>query len=146
VDNGSTSAAETLVYEDTAAGFAFDYPATWTVSGGESGARGAITQLAAPDGTQLDVAVLAWDPQNDLDAYVATRKIAWEASGITILQADAWTLGSGQAAMHFVIRGADGASTGFYLFAALSTRYLTLSGSGDFDVLDAIGQSLRITE
>ncbi|MEZ4710153.1 MAG: hypothetical protein R3A44_23315 [Caldilineaceae bacterium] len=140
------SATGTVVYADTTAGFAFDYPAAWAVSGGETGSRGAITQLAAPDGTQLDVSVLNWDPQNDLDAYLATRKIAWDASGITILQEDEWTLHSGQPAMRFIVRGADGASTGFFLFAALDGRYLTLSGSGNFEALDAIAKSLRIGE
>lgn len=136
---------ETALYEDSAAGFAFDYPATWMVSGGESGDRGALTLLSAPDGTRLDVSVLAWDPKNDLAAYVATRKVAWDASGITIVEEEPWILSSGQPAIQFVVRGADG-SDGFFLFTALDERYLTLSGSGNLDALDAIGKSLRIVE
>ncbi|MEZ4662756.1 MAG: SH3 domain-containing protein [Caldilineaceae bacterium] len=108
------AAMGTVVYEDTTAGLCLRLP------GHVDGERRRKRQprrhhsTGELDGTQLDVSVLAWDPQNDLDAYVATRKIAWEASGITILQADEWTLSSGQPSLRFIVRGSDGASTGFF--------------------------------
>ncbi|MFN8441006.1 MAG: SH3 domain-containing protein [Caldilineaceae bacterium] len=130
-----------VVYED-AGGFAFNYPSDWNITGGEAGVRGNIIQFTAPDGTKLDVSILDWDPKNDLNAYVATRKTAWDASGMQIIDEQAWTVGNDHPAVRLIIR--SGNEDGFFLLTTLGDQYLTLGGSGNLDALNAIGKSLRV--
>ena len=87
--------SETYVNEE--AGFALDYPAGWMVNEIVIGPRGTqvqflsspeIAELAAlPEGeTRVNATIYQWDPKNDLAAYVAKWKTAWESSGFTILE------------------------------------------------------------
>lgn len=133
-------------------GFAFEYPSGWTVSEAMVGERATQVQfLSSPDlanaatlpegATRLSATVYTWDPKNDLDAYVAQRKTAWEASGFTILEEQPLTLELGLPAVQFTIQTPD--ATSVFLFAAIGDRYLELSGEGDLNLVKEIVQRLR---
>lgn len=158
VDNspqGVDPTENTATYRDDVAGFSFDYHApAWTVGDKQQiGPRGSVLQLTfashAPDeanDTHLDVAVMEWDPKGDLAAYIATRKTAWAASGMTIVSEEERFLTGDHPAMRFVVTGADGQSQGYFFITTLGDQYLVLSGEGNWDALDAIAQTLQITQ
>jgi hypothetical protein len=159
-DSTSTPASpsyEAAVYRDDSAGFEFDYPASWTLdqnSGG--GDRGSVSQLTswphAPGdiaaetpagGSRMDVTVYSWDPKNDLDAFVASRQQAWEASGIGVQSQEGWGEANGPVNILIQVLGADQKETALFLFTTAGDRYLVLSGSGDLKLLEEIFRSLR---
>lgn len=158
VDNGAQSAdptGTTATYRDDVAGFSFDYHApAWTVGDKQQiGPRGSVVPLTfsshAPDeigATHLDVAVMAWDPKGDLAAYVAMRKTAWDASGMTIVSEEERFLAGDHPAVRFVVTGADGQSQGYFFMTTVGDQYLVLSGEGNVDALDAIAQTVQITQ
>ncbi len=146
---------EAITYRDEAAGFAFDYPDGWTLDGGESQPRGSYVQFYSWDwqpgepidpmpvgGTVLTVTNQLWDPKNDLEAFINQRKMAWDASGISILSEDRLTLADGRPAAQFIVQGIDGAQA-FFLLTTNGENYLILSGSGDLELLAAIAHTLR---
>jgi hypothetical protein len=45
---------------------------------------GELPEFVPAGETILSITVLLWDPKNDLDAFSATRKQAWDASGFQI--------------------------------------------------------------
>ncbi len=106
----STQAAgpsfEATTYRDETAGYAFDHPVDWTVGPVEQHSRGGITAFtswertadvlpdATPAGeTRMDVVVQLWDPKGDLEAFVAQRSLAWDASGIAATLQEKWSSG-----------------------------------------------------
>ncbi len=151
-------AGETTTYRDESAGFAFDYPSSWTILGDpQPGARGYILQLVSwpyipgesteerpPGGARLDVSVLDWDPKQDLAAYIEVRKQAWAASGISIVSEETELLPGDHPAMRFGVTSPNGSEQSFFLLTTVGDQYLTLSGYGDLQAIDAIAQTLEI--
>jgi hypothetical protein len=148
---------EAATYADEAAGFAFEYPASWTVeaptSGGERGTFATLTSWPPPPGgiteipaggTVLQATVQLWDPKHDLEAFLAQRHAAWDGSGIQVVSEQRSTLANGQPTASYVVRGSDG-SEGYFFFTTLEDDYLVLSGSGDLPLLAEIAGTLRRT-
>jgi hypothetical protein len=142
--------AETYVNEE--AGFALDYPAGWTVNEMVVGPRGTQVQFLSspelaeaatlPEGaTRLNATIYQWDPKNDLAAFVANQKGAWEASGFTILEEEQQVLELGLPAVQLTVQAPE--SQVVYLIAALGDQYLVLSGEGDLELVKQIVGRLR---
>ena len=142
-------------YQDTANNFEFDYPDSWTFDSGEQQSRGYYIQFyswdwqpgevveTTPAGeTVLSVTVNYWDPREDLEAFVDQRKLAWDASGISILFEERVFLDGEKPAAQFTVQGADGAQA-FFLFTTIGEQYLTFSGNGDLGLLADIAHTLR---
>lgn len=155
---GSTPVAGTqqlsfspATYTDESAGFALDYPADWTLDpSSQIGSRGGQAVLLSPGttletladgGTRLAITTYIWDPKNDLDAYVANRKTAWDASGFTITREEQWTLPDGRPAYVFVVETPDQPT--FTLFTTVGEDYLQISGDGDQTLIGEIAHTLR---
>lgn len=148
-------AFEAVTYRDEVAGFEFDYPASWAFDGGEAGSRGSYVQFYSWDwqpgdpieplpagGTILSVTNQLWDPKNDLEAFINQRKLAWEASGISILSEGRLTLAGDRSAAEFTVQGLDGTQA-YFLLTTNGENYLVLSGSGDLPLLAEIAHTLR---
>ena len=149
---------EPATYRDEPAGFEFDYPAEWTKEGPQViGPRGYIAQFTSyphppgdipdiqPEGSsQLQTAVMLWDPKGDLDAYIEQRKMGWASSGNTIISEQEHALAGDLQAASFVI---DSFGTqAYFLLAAVGEKYLVISGQGDIDLLNEIALTLRPLE
>jgi hypothetical protein len=143
---------EAQPYINEAAGFALDIPTGWTVNEMVLGDRGSQVQfLSAPElaeapvvpegGTRVNATIYQWDPKNDLAAFVAQQKTAWESSGITVLEEEQLTLEQGLPAVRFHVQAPD--ADLILLMAALGDQYLVLSGEGDLILVDEIMQRLR---
>jgi hypothetical protein len=146
---------EAVSYRDEVAGFEFDHPASWFVGPVEQYSRGGITAFTSwerptdllpgetpPGETRLDVAVQLWDPTGDLEAFVQQRRGAWDASGISVVSQEEWSLEDGRPARAFVVAGADGAQA-YFFFTTIGDRYLVLSGDGDLALLAEIARTVR---
>jgi hypothetical protein len=143
---------ESQPYINETAGFALDIPTGWTVNEMVVGDRGTQVQfLSAPElaeapvvpegATRLNATIYQWDPKNDLGAFVAQQKTAWESSGITILEEEQLVLEQGLPAVRFQVQAPDAEL--ILLMAALGDQYLVLSGEGDLALVDEIVQRLR---
>ena len=139
-------------YINEAAGFALDIPAGWTIDEQVIGSRGTQVQfLSAPEvaeapvvpegATRLNATIYQWDPKNDLAAFVANKKTAWEASGITILEEEQMVLELGLPAVRFHVQAPD--ANLVFLIAALEDQYLVLSGEGDLELVKEIVERVR---
>lgn len=142
--------AETYINQE--AGFALDYPVGWMVNEMVIGPRGTQVQFLSspelaeaatvPDGaTRLNATIYLWDPKNDLAAYVAHQKTAWDASGFTILEEEQRVLELGLPAVQFTIQTPEAQVV--FLTAALRDQYLVLSGEGDLELVKEIVERLR---
>ena len=147
--------SQKITYQDTDNGFEFDYPAEWAFDDGEQHSRGYYVQFyswdwqpgdiveTTPVGeTILSVTVNYWDPKNDLEAFVDQRKLAWDASGISILSEERLILTSDRPAAQFSLQGADSTQS-FILLTTAGEQYLTFSGSGDLSLLAEVARTLR---
>ena len=143
---------ESQTYINEEIGFALDYPVGWTVTETVLGDRGKQIQfLSAPEladvsilpenAARLTAVVYQWDPKNDLAAYVATRKTAWENSGFTIVEETPLVLDLGLNAVQFELKTPD--SSAVVLITALRDQYLVLSGDGNLPLVKEIVQRLR---
>ena len=143
---------ESVTYINEEVGFALDYPVGWTVTETVVGDRGKQIQfLSAPEladmailpenAARLTATVYQWGPGNDLAAYVATRKTAWESSGFTIVEELPLVLDLGLNAVQFEIKTPDSSSV--VLITALGDQYLVLSGEGNLPLVKEIVQRLR---
>lgn len=143
---------ESQTYINEEVGFALDYPAGWTVTETVLGDRGKQIQfLSAPEladvailpenAARLTATVYQWDPKNDLAAYVATWKTAWESSGFTIVEEIPLVLDLGLNAVQFELKTPD--SSAVVLITALGDQYLVLSGEGNLPLVKEIVQRLR---
>jgi hypothetical protein len=141
-------------YADAATGFELDYPAGWMLESALIGERATQAQIASwphapgdpvtgrPVGSTLvSVTSYQWDPQNDLNAYTAQRRLAWESSGFTVVSEEAVTLSVGWPAVAFVVQLPEGQA--FYLFTYVGARYVEVSGDGDLALLREIALTLR---
>ena len=143
---------ESVTYINEEVGFALDYPVGWTVTETVLGDRGKQIQfLSAPEladmailpdnAARLTAIVYQWDPKNDLAAYVATRKAAWESSGFTIVEELPLVLDLGLNAVQFELKTPD--SSAVVLITALGDQYLVLTGEGNLPLVKEIVQRLR---
>jgi hypothetical protein len=143
---------EAQPYVNETAGFALDIPIGWTINEMVLGDRGTQTQFLSspelaeapvvPEGaTRVNATIYQWDPKNDLAAFVAQQKTAWEASGITVLEEEQLTLELGLPAVRFSVQAPD--ANLIFLMAALGDQYLVLSGEGDLALVDEIVQRVR---
>jgi hypothetical protein len=143
---------ESQTYINEEAGFALDYPAGWTVNEVVVGPRGTQVQfLSSPDiaelatvpegETRVNATIYQWDPKNDLAAFVANQKTAWEASGFTILEEEQLVLELGMPAVRFIVQTPE--ANAVFLIAALEDQYLVLSGEGDLELVKEIVQRVR---
>lgn len=148
-------AFEATTYRDEEAGFEFDYPIGWAFDPGEHQARGYYIQFYSWDWqpgepidslssgeTVLSVTVQLWDPKNDLEAFINQRELAWDSSGISILDEERLTLAGDRPAAQYIVQGVDG-SQAFFLLTTNGEDYLVLSGNGDLSLLAEIAQTLR---
>lgn len=142
--------SETYINEEI--GFALDYPAGWTVNESIVGDRGSQIQFLSspalaesavlPEGENRVTAVLYdWDPKNDLPAYIANWKTAWESSGFTVVDELPLVLDLGLNAVQFTIKTPD--SSAVVLITALGDKYMVLSGEGNLELAKEIVQRLR---
>ena len=141
-------------YQDESAGFALEYPADWTLdSSSQVGVRGGQALLLSPGatpetltdgGTRVSIVTYQWDPKNDLDAWVAQRKTAWDASGFAIEREETWQLPDGRAAQVFVIDTPERPS--FFLLTTAGEDYLQIGGDGDLALIEEIARTLRFSE
>lgn len=143
---------ESRTYINETVGFALEYPAGWSVNEAVIGSRGSQVQfLSSPDlvdlavlpegATRVSATVYQWDPKNDLDAFTANQKNAWEASGFTILEEQPLTLELGLAATQFTVQTPD--ANVVFLITAISDQYLVLSGEGNLELVKEIVHRLR---
>jgi hypothetical protein len=154
IPSGKLPAAsfESRTYINDTVGFALDYPAGWTVNEAVVGSRGSQVQfLSSPDLANLSVlpegasrvsaTVYQWDPKNDLAAFIANQKSAWESSGFTILEEQPLTLELGLPATQFTIQTPE--ATSIFLITAVGDQYLVLSGEGNLELVKEIVQRVR---
>jgi hypothetical protein len=143
---------DSQTYINGTAGFALDYPASWIIKEVVIGERGSQVQfLSSPDladavtlpegATRVIAAIYRWDPKNDLAAYVAHQKTAWEASGSKILEEEPVTLELGLPAVQLTVQTPQ--ATVVYLVTAIGDQYLVLSGEGDLELAKEIMQRVR---
>jgi hypothetical protein len=139
-------------YVNAQAGFALEYPTGWTVDEAVVGDRGTqILFVSSPElaeaatlpegATRLSATIYQWNPKNDLAAYVAHWKSAWESSGFTILNEQSLTLEQGLPVVEFTIQTPDMQSV--FLVTALKDQYLVLAGEGDLNLVKEIVERLR---
>jgi hypothetical protein len=147
---GATFEAQTYVNEED--GFALDYPSGWMVHEMVIGPRGTQVQfLSSPElaeaatlpagATRVNATIYQWDPKNDLSAFVANQRTAWEASGLTILEEEQRVLELGLPAVQFRVQTPE--MQIIFLIAALNDQYLVLSGEGDLELVKEIVGRLR---
>ncbi len=139
-------------YRDETNGFELDYPSGWSLDPQtQAGSRGSVSQLyspgttaetLAPGGSRLSITVFKWDPKNDLAAFVAQRRGAWSASGLTVLQESLGSLADGREEMEFLVQADEGMRT-FFLFTTNGPDYLQFAGEGDVSVLTQIFRTVR---
>lgn len=143
---------ESRTYINDTVGFALDYPAGWSVNEAVIGSRGSQVQfLSSPEladmatlpegGTRVSATVYQWDPKNDLAAFVANQKNAWQASGFSILEEEQLTLDLGLPAVQFTIQTPEANSV--FLITAIGDQYLVLSGEGNLDLVKEIVRRVR---
>jgi hypothetical protein len=144
-----------VFFEDTEGRFSLRYPEDWTIGPEQQiGDRGSQTVLLshgssvesiAENGSRVVIVRYDWDPQNDLAARVAQRKIAWEASGFTILQESTRSLQDGREVVDLVIRTVDNHEVLFSL-TTIGDRYLEISAEGDLNLCQEILGTLSSLE
>lgn len=138
-------------YIDESAGFELDYPADWTLDpSSQIGVRGGQALLLSPGttletladgGTRVSITTYIWDPKNDLDAYVAQRKVAWDASGFAITREEQWQLADGRTAYVFTVNTPEVPT--FTLFTTVGEDYLQIAGDGNQALVEEIARTLR---
>jgi hypothetical protein len=143
---------ESQTYINEESGVALDYPAGWTVKEVVVGPRGTQVQfLSSPEiaeivtlpkgATRVNATLYLWDPKNDLVAFVANQKTAWEASGFTVLDEAQLVLELGLPAVKFTLHTPEAKVE--FLVTALEDHYLVLSGEGDLELVREIVQRVR---
>lgn len=154
IPNGKQPVAsfESRTYINDAVGFAFDYPADWTVNEAVLGSRGSQLQFLSsadlanvpvlPEGvSRVSATIYQWDPKNDLAAFIANQKTAWDASGFTILEEEPLTLELGLPATQFTLQTPE--ANVVLLITAIGDQYLVLSGEGNLELVKEIVRRVR---
>lgn len=141
-----------LTYQDGNANIQFAYPQDWTVSPDQViGERGAQAALLSPGsslealtdgGTRIILTTYLWDPKNDLTAYIAQRKIAWEASGFTVLGEESIDLEDNRSLLIFTVVTAE-KETVLFAFTNSGENYLQIFGDGDLQLCREIMNTIE---
>lgn len=144
-----------LVYTDETAGIQIFYPEGWTTSDDQViGERGSQTMLLSPGssiekaadgGARIILVTYQWEPKNDLDAFVAQRKTAWEASGFMIQSEEGRDLGNGKKMMVFQIETTDDINV-IFAFTTSGEDYLQISGDGDLELCRQILEGVKLIQ
>ena len=141
------------IYLDEGNGFSLIYPEGWSYLEVAAGARGTIITFASwditmeqlettPEGEyRFDLSVLQWEPL-DLDAYVENRKLAFEASGISILEEENIELDNGLSAVEFLVEGPDG-SQNYLMVSLVGEHFIGFSTGDNFDMVAQIAHTLQ---
>ncbi len=143
---------ESATYTDEMAWIALDYPQGWqvqqTVQIGERGWQGGLfspgssfESLAEGD-SRVMITLYAWDPPGDIEAYTAQRKLAWDASGFSILEESTDFLTDDRAVVTFLVE----TSTGEQMILAFLTSgddYLEVNCEGELGLCREIIGTLR---
>ena len=139
-------------YKDEINGFEVDYPSDWTlVPNTQIGSRASAAQLFSPGstaeklldgGTRMGITVYQWDPKNELAAYIAHRKTAWESGGSTIIAETSGDLADGRKQMSFTVQGPDKRQA-FFLVTTVGASYLEIAGDGNLTLIEEIAQTIR---
>ena len=151
------AAPESALYRDDQAGYELDYPVGWMLeASSEVGSRGSQAVLTSwghqpgdwvtdrpQDSTLVTLMVYQWDPQHDLEAYTAQRKLAWEASGMNIVSEERLELSGLQEAQVFVVETLEKQQV-FFLFTTVGEAYLQISGDGDLELVRQIALTTRV--
>jgi hypothetical protein len=134
-----------VTYRDEAAGFAFDYPVSWSQGATSEDARGWYAQLERDGEVALDITVLNWEggSAGDLAAVIARLTEIWEGSGIELASAQRIPVAPQTDGVFYRILDPDGNMT--MLFAMpLGDRHLTLEGTGDDTQVADLVQTVRL--
>ena len=142
-------------HQDPTYGFTFDYPVEWFVDQISFGSRapasyqltswdhepGLVDKVPAGE-TIMNITIQLWDPKNDLQGFIDSRMMAWEASGFTITKTEDLVLKNGNPAKAYQVTTPDG-SAGYFLFSTVGEDYLVISGNGNLELIDLVARSLR---
>jgi hypothetical protein len=134
---------EPVNYHDEEFGFDILYPSSWSTPGGQVlGSRGYGMNFFESDEIIMSVTVYRWDPKRDLAAWSEQRELAWTGSSGAIVSKEEVILQGGQVALAYVIESVVG-DDAFFLLTTIGDRYFELAGSGDFELLAEIGNTVR---
>ncbi len=141
-----------MVFKDEAANIQFSYPEGWIFAPekvvGDRGSQSALLspgsslEALAENGSRIVLTTNIWDPKNDLSAYVAQRKIAWEASGFTILSEETIKLTDNRDLVIFKVETLKKTQV-LFAFTNSGENYLQLSGEGDLQLCREIMDSIQ---
>ncbi len=146
----ATATISVNTYVDQSAGFQLTYPVSWTlIPNTPIGTRGSQALLLSPgttaeklgDGSRIAIVINKWDPKNDLNAYLAMRKSAWEASGSKIVEETELKLAGDRLAEGLIVQSTDGQQV-FILLTTAGEDYLQIVGEGDLTLTRGIALSL----
>ena len=139
------------IYTDSTTGFQLTYPAGWTLDPNKViGSRASQALLLSPGttaekladgGSRVAIVVYSWDPKNDLSAYLAKRKAAWDASGSKIIEESTLSLAGAHPAEGLIVQSTDGQKS-FILITTAGEKYLEIVGEGDLAVAKEIALTL----
>jgi hypothetical protein len=139
-------------YKVESEGFELDYPADWTsVPFNQVGSRGSQGLLLSPGttaemipagGSRVSLTVYLWDPKNDLAAYAAHRRGAWDSGGYSIVKESSGDLMDGRKYMSYVVRAPDDQQA-FFLVTSLGQSYLEIAGEGNLALVEEIARTMR---
>ncbi|MCL4258665.1 MAG: hypothetical protein KJZ53_09075 [Anaerolineales bacterium] len=144
---------EATTYQDAEGRFSLQYPASWQILGGESGARGEYVQITSwdpgaagieqvPAGESLlQITVYQWDPKGDLPARLDMRRTAFNNSGITIAEETEMDFDGGPGAVR--MRLVSSGEESIVYFFVLGDENLEISGTGDLQLLDEVIQTFE---
>ena len=146
---------EALIFQDNAAGIRLLYPEDWVIiSRQEEGDRGAQAAMLSPGttlnqlaegGTRLSLLYHQWDPKGDLDAYVAQRKLAWEASGFQVIDEENLLLADGRKVIIFSVETTENTRV-VSAFLVAGEEYLEINADGNIDLALEIIHTITVIE
>lgn len=141
-----------MVYQDEAANIQLSYPEGWALEPAQViGDRGSQAALLSPGsslesvaegGSRIVLTTYQWDPKNDLSAFVAQRKTAWEASGFKLLSEESFKLADDRSLVILVVETVEKTHV-LFAFTNSGENYLQISGEGDLQVCREIVDTIQ---